>query len=164
MGKTVYKGRFTTDNDRKLVVFLIGMRINKRRAIRKWLPVFTAMPGMIRELYEHKDELGFLSMESFFGLRTTVMITYWRSEEDLLAYSKGQKHLTAWKNFNRKVGDNDAVGIYHETYVVPKGSYEAIYGNMPVYGLAKAANHKAVTGDMISARKRLNTDHTKVSP
>lgn len=162
MGKTVYEGRFTTDNDRDLVVFLIGMRINKRRAIRKWLPVFTAMPGMIRELYEHKDELGFLSMENFFGLRTTVMITYWRSEEDLLAYSKGQKHLAAWKNFNRKVGNTDAVGIYHETYVVPKGSYEAIYGNMPVYGLAKAANHKPITGETISAKKRLNTVQTKV--
>lgn len=158
MGKTIYEGRYTTENDQGLVVFLIGMRINKRLAVRKWLPVFTAMPGMIRELYENQEELGFLSMENYFGLRTTVMITYWRSEGDLLAYSKGQKHLTAWKNFNRKIGDTDAVGIYHETYVLPEGRYEAIYGNMPVYGLAKAAGHMPVTREIRTAKKRLKTE------
>ncbi|MBY7145108.1 DUF4188 domain-containing protein [Virgibacillus sp. NKC19-3] len=155
MGKTVYEGRYTTENDQSIVVFLIGMRVNKRRAIGKWLPVFTAMPGMIRELYENKEELGFLSMENFFGLRTTVMIQYWRSNADLLAYARGQKHLTAWKNFNQKVGDTDAVGIYHETYIVPQGNYESIYGNMPLHGIGKAAKHMPVTGETISAKKRL---------
>ena len=61
------------------------------------------MPGMIRELSTNKDELGFLSMENYFGFRTSVMIQYWRSTEDLLSYSKGEKHLTAWKNFNKKL-------------------------------------------------------------
>ncbi|WP_026907950.1 DUF4188 domain-containing protein [Paucisalibacillus globulus] len=155
MGKEIFPGRYTTDNDEGVVVFLIGMRINKRWAIRKWLPVFKAMPAMIRELYGHKEELGFLSMESFFGLRTTIMISYWRSTEDLLAYAKGKKHLTAWREFNKKVGDNEAVGIYHEAYSVPSGNYEALYGNMPLYGLAKARNHRLITSDTRSAKKRL---------
>ncbi len=30
------------------------------------------------------------------------------------------------------------MGIWHETYVVPEGSYESIYGDMPPYGLGKA--------------------------
>lgn len=157
MDNHIFEGRYTTENNRDVVVFLIGMRINKRLAIRKWLPVFTAMPGMIRELYENQEALGFLSMENYFGLRTTVMITYWRSKEDLLAYSRGQRHLTAWKNFNRKIGDTDTVGIYHETYVVPQGHYEAIYGNMPVYGLAKASGHMPVTAEVRTAEKRLRT-------
>lgn len=76
MGKAIYKGRYTTENDQNMVVFLIGMRVNKRLAVRKWLPAFTATPGMIKELHKHKDELGFLSMENYFGLRTTVMFTY----------------------------------------------------------------------------------------
>lgn len=155
MGKAIYEGQYTTENDRDMVVFLIGMRINKRMAVRKWLPAFTAMPGMIKELYQHKDELGFLSMENYFGLRTTVMITYWRSEDDLLAYAKGQKHLKAWKKFNKKIGNTDAVGVYHETYIVPKGNYESIYTNMPVYGLAKASGHMLVTSETRSAKKRL---------
>src|SRR5690606_2399527 len=105
--KKIYTGRYTADNTEDIVVFLIGMRINKRLAFRKWLPVFNAMPPMIRELYTHKEELGFLSMESFLGLRTTILITYWRSMEDLLAYAKGPKHLTAWREFNKKIGNNE---------------------------------------------------------
>ena len=87
MTKQIYTGRYTIDNTGYIVVFIIGMRFNKRYAVHKWLPVFNAMPGMIKELYINKEELGFLSMESNFGLRTTTMIQYWRSVEDLLAYS-----------------------------------------------------------------------------
>ena len=32
-----------------------------------------------------------------------------------LLTQKAGKHLAAWKNFNKKIGNNDAVGIYHET-------------------------------------------------
>ncbi|WP_033543142.1 DUF4188 domain-containing protein [Planococcus sp. CAU13] len=163
MAKQVYPGRFTTENDEKIVVFLIGMRINNRLAVHKWLPVFNAMPGMIKELYTNKDELGFLSMESYFGLRTTVMIQYWRSTEDLLAYAKMQKHLSAWKNFNKKVGNNDAVGIYHETYELEAGNYESIYGNMPRHGLSKALTHIPITKERVSAQKRLQKEKAKVA-
>jgi heme-degrading monooxygenase HmoA len=156
MAKTIYTGRYTTENTEDIVVFIIGMRINKPLAFHKWLPVFNAMPGMIRELYTNKEELGFLSMESYLGLRTTTMIQYWRSIEDLLAYAKREKHLTAWKNFNHKVGNNDAVGIYHETYQIKPGNYESIYGNMPLYGLGKALDHIPINAERNSARKRLD--------
>lgn len=157
MGKEIFTGRFTTENSEHIVVFLIGMRINKRRAVHKWLPVFNAMPGMIKELYTNKEELGFMSMESYFGLRTTVMIQYWRSTEDLMAYAKNEKHLAAWKNFNQKAGNNEAVGIYHETYELKAGNYESVYGNMPLYGLGKAQKHIPITAERGSARKRLNS-------
>ena len=155
MTKQIYTGRYTIDNTEDIVVFIIGMRFNKRLAVHKWLPVFNAMPGMIKELYINKEELGFLSMESYYGLRTTTMIQYWRSTEDLLAYSKNEKHFTAWKKFNQTVGNNDAVGIYHETYQISKDHYEAIYVNMPHYGLGKALEHIPVTVERDSARKRL---------
>jgi heme-degrading monooxygenase HmoA len=161
MAKQIYTGRYTTENNDNIVVFIIGMRVNKRLAVHKWIPVFNAMPGMIKELYTNKKALGFLSMESYFGLRTTVMIQYWRSTEDLLAYAKGEKHLNAWKNFNKKIGNNDAVGIYHETYELKKGHYESVYGNMPLYGLGKAMKHIPITAERVSARKRLNnTENT----
>lgn len=54
MAKEVFPGRFTTVRGEK-VVFLIGIRVNRRRAVHKWLPVFNSMPGMIRELYTQKD-------------------------------------------------------------------------------------------------------------
>lgn len=155
MAKRIYTGRYTTTNDEPLVVFLIGMRVNKPLALHKWLPVFKAMPGMIKELYTHQEDFGFLAMESYFGLRTTVMIQYWRSLEDLLAYAHGEKHATAWKNFNKKVGNNDAVGIYHETYHLKSGQYESIYGNMPLYGLGKAMKPVPIMKYNNSASKRL---------
>ncbi|WP_347548845.1 DUF4188 domain-containing protein [Pseudalkalibacillus hwajinpoensis] len=81
-----------------MVVFLIGMRVNQWWAIHKWFPVFLAMPAMIRELSMNRD-LGCLSMENFFSLRTTLPVQYWRSPDDLHAYAHGPAHLTA--NFSR---------------------------------------------------------------
>lgn len=164
MAKQIYTGRYTTENQEDIVVFIIGMRINKRLALHKWLPVFNAMPGMIKELYMNKEELGFLSMESYFGLRTTSMIQYWRSTEDLLSYARNEKHLTAWKNFNKKVGNNDAVGIYHETYKINSGAYESIYGNMPLYGLGKALKHIPISEHINSAHKRFKGTGVNTSP
>lgn len=149
-------GRYTVDNSEDLVIFLIGMRVNKWWALHKWLPVFFAMPGMIAELYTHKEKLGFLSLESFFGLRTTVMIQYWRSSEQLLAYAKQEKHMAAWTAFQRKTRGNDAVAIYHETYQVKQGEYECIYVNMPKYGLGKALSPIPVTKQHHSAGMRLS--------
>ncbi|MCM3781848.1 DUF4188 domain-containing protein [Neobacillus mesonae] len=156
MASQVYSGRYTVDSTEadNVVVFIIGMRINKWLSFNKWVPVLKAMPPMIRELYTHK-ELGCLSMENFFSLRTTLLIQYWRSEEDLLNYARGKLHLKAWSDFNKKVGNNDAVGIYHETYIVSKGQYETLYGNMPKFGLGKVFGNVPVTAHMNSARARL---------
>ncbi|WP_404815105.1 monooxygenase family protein [Psychrobacillus glaciei] len=57
------------------------------------------MTGMIKELYTNKEALGFLSMESFFCHRTTVMIQYWRSTEDLLGYANGEKTFDSIEEF-----------------------------------------------------------------
>jgi hypothetical protein len=46
----VIPGRMTHDYDGELVVFLIGMRINKPWRPDLWLPVFGAMPAMLAEL------------------------------------------------------------------------------------------------------------------
>jgi hypothetical protein len=48
------------------------------------------------------------------------------------------------------------VGIWHETYRVRSGEYEAIYSGMPLFGLAKAGSLALVTPEQDSARQRLN--------
>ncbi|MYL49798.1 DUF4188 domain-containing protein [Halobacillus litoralis] len=154
MAAKVFPGRYTAEADDEVVVFLIGMRVNKWWAVHKWLPVLLAMPPMVQELYSQKDN-GFFSAENFFNLKTTLMIQYWRSEDELYAYAKAPKHLKAWRNFNRKVKDNSAVGIYHETYKVKDGEHEVIYGNMPLFGLAKAYQHVPVQPYTASANQRL---------
>ncbi|WP_205092512.1 DUF4188 domain-containing protein [Thalassobacillus pellis] len=156
MGAEIFNGRFTVENreEDEFVVFLIGMRINKWWALHKWVPVFLAMPPMIKELFSNKG-LGFLAMENFFNLRSTLMVQYWESEDDLMKYAKGEKHLKAWREFNKKASNTDAVGIYHETYLIKPNQYESIYGNMPRFGLAKALGHKPVTQSSKTARQRL---------
>jgi hypothetical protein len=151
----IHRGRFTASLEGDFVVFLIGMRINQPLLVHKWLPVATSMPRMLKELYS-RPGLGFLHAEAWFG-RTIIFLQYWRSMEQLLAYAtnKEAEHLPAWKAFNRSVGSNGTVGIWHETYAVSAGSYESIYVNMPPFGLGKAGVLQAAEGSRQSAEQRL---------
>ena len=140
----VWPGRYTAEIEGDFVVFLIGMRFNEPLRVRKWWPVVTAMPKMIRVLAQH-PELGCLGTQQWFG-RTTLLLQYWRDFESLdqFARDKDLPHLEPWRRFNRAVRDSGEVGIWHETFRVRAGEYEAIYGNMPVFGLAAAGRHLPV--------------------
>ena len=43
--------------------------------------------------------------------------------------------------FNRAIGKDGTVGVWHETYLIEPGKYETIYANMPLFGLAAATSH-----------------------
>ena len=155
---TVIPGRFTAQTDEPFVVFLIGLRVNKFWDFGKWTPVAQAMAPMLETLYQNPEK-GFLGGESFFRLFPlgTIMVSYWRSFEDLehFARSPSEPHLKAWQSFNKSVGSDGTVGIWHETYKVSPGNYEAIYANMPVFGLAAATNHAPITSRRERASERL---------
>ncbi|MEC5215303.1 hypothetical protein RCH09_000233 [Actimicrobium sp. GrIS 1.19] len=150
--------------DGDFVVFLIGMRINRFWKIHKWLPVTRAMPRMLKELAQ-QPELGLLSYEMWFG-RTLIMVQYWRSAEQLLAYatSKDAAHLPAWKAFNQAVGTNGDVGIWHETYRIAAGASENIYVNMPPFGLGRAGTLRPVSAERNSARQRFQAHSADPGP
>lgn len=152
-------GRFTTEMDKPFVVFMIGMRVNRFLSFSKWLPVARAFPQMLTELYAH-PETGMLHGELFFrfGPLTTAMISYWRSFEDLEKYAHDANalHLPAWRAFNKNVGNNGSVGIWHETYQIEPGDFEVMYGNMPLFGLGGAAKAAIpMTQHTSAARDRL---------
>jgi hypothetical protein len=151
----VFPGRFTAQSDEPFVVFLIGMRVNRLFDLR-WLRVTRAMPSMLAELKRTPD-LGLLHVEPFFYWRGAGILQYWRSFEHLHAYAhaRDSNHLPAWAEFNRRIGADGSVGIWHETYTVAKGQFESIYANMPRFGLAGAMNHVTVTGRLDSARGRI---------
>jgi len=145
----------TAHRDTPFVVFLIDMRINRPLKLHKWIPVFSAMPRMVREFQQH-PELGFLGAHSWLG-RTTIMLQYWDSFENLEAYAraKDHAHLPAWRDFNRRIGTSGDVGVWHETYLVQPGSHEAIYSNMPPFGLGRFAAAARAEGWREQARHRL---------
>ena len=153
--KTVRAERLAATIDGDFVVFLIGMRINSLIKVHKWWPVAAAMPRMLKELQQH-PELGLLHYE-IWGGRTTLVLQYWRSIDQLLNYAtnKHAEHLPAWRAFNRAVGTNGEVGIWHETYSVSAGCFESVYVNMPVFGLGKAGTVHPATGARQSADGRL---------
>ena len=148
----VISERMTAIREDGIVVFLIGMRINRWWKIHRWLPVVMAMPRMLRELAARPDAglLGAISAGFF-------MVQYWESKEKLLAYASDRKgaHFPAWGEFYRRVGKSGDVGIWHETYVVPRGSYESIYVNMPRFGLGKFAGLEVAGGRRSRAAERL---------
>lgn len=140
--------------DGEFVVFVIGMRINRWWKFGQWMRVGMAMPKMIKELEEH-PELGYLGGETWIG-RTFLMVQYWRSSEQLLAFAKDKErtHMPAWKDFYKRVGTNGDVGIWHETYKSRPGDYEAIYVNMPKFGLGKVG--ELLDPKEYGARQRLD--------
>ena len=151
----INEGRMTAISDEGVVVFLIGMRINKILAIHKWLPVFNAMGKMLPELYKN-PELGFKSHQMWFS-RTLILVQYWESSEKLIEYAKAKdsEHLPAWRAFNKAAQASNAVGIWHETYVVPKGHSETVYVNMPTFGFGKVGELVPAVGKRNSAEGRL---------
>ncbi len=154
--RKVQPGRYTAKIDGPFVVFLIGMRINKFYRLDKWLPVAMAMPPMIKTLQEHPQK-GLLSIENFLYWRGAAIVQYWRTFEDLerFASDPGDPHRGSWQRFNKAVGTDGTVGIWHETYKVEAGSYECVYGNMPVFGLASATTHVPAVGQLERARTRI---------
>ncbi|HEY3254170.1 MAG TPA: DUF4188 domain-containing protein [Polyangiaceae bacterium] len=137
--------RLTSGSDEPLVVFLIGMRVNRWWKVWQWLRTALAMPRMLRELAQH-PELGMLGGEAWFG-RTTILVSYWKSVDHLFGYARQRDgaHLPAWRAFNKLIGTNGDVGIWHETYIVQGGAHESVYVNMPAFGLAKATGVRPIS-------------------
>lgn len=143
----------TTDDE--IVVFLIGMRINKPWRPDAWVPTFAAMPRMLAELSKDPDS-GLLGYRTTMGAGGPLVIQYWRDHASLYAYAADTTalHRPAWAAFNARARRTPgAVGIWHETYVVKE--FETFYGDMPPAGLAKGLGVRAVDRLSDDGRRRL---------
>jgi len=140
--------------DGDFVVFIIGMRVNKPWKLHKWVPVALAMPRMLKELEKNPDS-GLLGVMST-GL---TLVQYWRSFDALEKYARNSdgEHWPAWVAFNKRMARSRGdVGIWHETYLVKAGQYEAVYSGMPPHGLGKVSQ-------LIPARDRHESARGRVS-
>ena len=147
--------RMTHHHEGALVVFLIGMRINRPWRPDLWLPAFAAMPRMLAELSADPAS-GLLGYRLTFGAGGPLVVQYWQSAEQLYAYASepDAAHRPAWADFNRRARRGPgSVGIWHETYVVDTA--ESMYVGMPVAGLAKATGSRPVTAAGNRAADRL---------
>lgn len=156
----IITGRMTHRHEGELVVFHIGMQINKWWRPDLWIPVFAAMPRMLRELSVDPDS-GLLGFELLLGTGGPYVVQYWSSAEKLYGYAadRSQEHRPAWSRFNtaaRKAPG--AVGIWHETFLVERA--ESIYVSTKPMGLPKATEVVPVGRHHDRARERLSDGRT----
>ena len=154
----VQQGRWTHEHDGAVVVFVLGMRVNRWRSVRAWAATFGEMPRMLAEI-SREQERGMLRQSTALGRHGPEVTTYWRSLPDLLAYAHDSdgEHRPAWRAFNAAARRSPgAVGIWHETYVVPAGAHESVYSDMPLTGLAAATSAVPVTRRTDRADQRLS--------
>jgi len=150
----VNQGRRGARIEGDFVVFLIGAKFDKLHLFRSLrdLGGMRSMPYMLKYLSE-RPEKGLLGYETY-GL--TMNVQYWRSFEDLERFARddGDPHLAVWRTYWKRVGKDPRSGIWHETFLVRAGEYEAVYGNMPAHGLARATEVVPIGADS-PARGRL---------
>jgi Domain of unknown function (DUF4188) len=116
--------------------------------------VYRAMGRMLAELESQPDK-GLLGWERAL-IGGPAVVQYWRSfvHPERFARDPGDLHVPAWKEWNRTARDSGDVGIWHETYQLRAGAYEAIYANMPRFGLAAAGDHLPIGRTGLSAAQR----------
>jgi len=136
--------RWSVRLDHDLVVFLIGSTNNSANPVNPvWLKMGEAMDAMKAELEAH-PELGCLGSEDYVSMRahgtTTMLVQYWQSAEHLKAFAQNSSnsHHSPWVWLMKHARESADVGFWHETYVVRRGETEAIYINMPPFGLGIA--------------------------
>ncbi|GAA1995565.1 DUF4188 domain-containing protein [Microbacterium pumilum] len=156
-------GRRTHRYEGELVVFHIGMQINRIWRPDLWLPVFMAMPRMLRELSVDPDS-GLLGYSLLFGRGGPYVVQYWSSAAKLYAYAAepSQEHRPAWTTFNRMARKAPgAVGIWHETFIVERA--ESIYGSTVPMGLAGATEVVPIESRHDRAQTRMADGRTGVA-
>jgi hypothetical protein len=147
--------RMTADLEGDFVVFLIGLRINKPWKPHRWMSAVRAGRRLDTAL-RNDPASGMLDSRLAFTSRGPMFVQIWRGFDDLerFAREQGGPHRAVWAEFNRTVGRSGEVGLWHETFLVPAGRYEANYLNMPPYGLAAAGALVPTASKGETARQR----------
>lgn len=151
-----------------VVVFNIGMTVRKPHRPDLWLPVVTGMLKMQAELNRNiaasargeAQDLGFMGGANLMSAKGPWCVQYWRSVEQLYAYATNPNlaHLPAWKKFNKAARRHPgAVGVWHETYVVPAEGIETLYGHGAVVGLGAVAGAVPIEKRGLRAAERLGS-------
>lgn len=152
----LYPGRYTAEAGDGFVVFMIGWRVNRPWKLRNWYWMSRQMRPMLEWLKNHPEE-GLLGVQYALIGSSPAAIQYWRSFEDLLRFSRNLSapHLEAWRRYNKVIAPPGDIGVWHEVYRVRAGDYEAIYTNMPLWGLAAATRQVPVNAGTESAEQRI---------
>ena len=100
-----------------------------------------------------------MTMPTPGGGNALITLSYWKSIDHLHAFAQGPSHKLGWDFWSKTNKQWPHIGIMHETYEVPAGSWENIYQNHHPAGMCKstapqslgtiADNHAAQTKHVI---------------
>ena len=124
----IIPGRMTHEHDGELVVFLIGMRVNRPWRPDLWLPVVAAMPRMLTELSRDPGS-GLLGHRVLVGAGGPTVVQYWSSLDKLYAYASQPD-----ADHSRWVSPAEIAGVIR--FLAGDGSTPTSGAAVPVYGRA----------------------------
>lgn len=159
MAKEIRRGRQMAEIDGDFVVFLIGARFDLLHPIRTFRDLggrAGGMQAMLDHLVAHPEK-GLLG----YTMGLPVIVQYWRSFDHLESFARDDTdpHIAVWRNYYRRSKGRRGTGIWHETFLVRAGEYEAIYNDMPAFGLG-AAGRLVPMAESSTARLRLRNRQT----
>ncbi len=86
------------------------------------------------------------------------VLQYWRSFDDLEAWSHRSPHAEWWRVAAERLRTKQDFGIYHETFLVPRDRIESIYMNTLPTGLLAFGVVGEPAGRDANGRGRLRRD------
>ncbi len=132
-------GQFHADaSAEKVVIFLLGAKSNHPLGL--FAPNFKKigdyLASMVAQLDQSSDDCcqGFLGGSSWTsqdknGATEFLLISYWRSVDDVHRYATGPLHREAWDWWQATVKQNDHIGINHEIFEADAHHWESVYLN-----------------------------------
>ncbi|KAJ5786481.1 uncharacterized protein N7503_011693 [Penicillium pulvis] len=136
-------GSFGNEPSREqIVVFHLGARSNH--------PLGIFAPGMkglrdsslemLKDMQADPEKSGLLGSTRWMKQEDAAgnemkTVFYLRDYDSLHRFAYGELHMNGVRYWNKITKSNPHLAIYHETYVVPRGNWEAIYINCKPTGL-----------------------------
>lgn len=128
-------GEITTAAGEKIVVLHLGAKSNSPFGFfhSQFQKVGEYLEDM-NTIMDKGDVNGFLGQTTFFrqderGATEVVLISYWRSIEDLWSFAHSGVHREAWTWWEKTIKQNGAVGIHHEIFEADAKNWENLYVN-----------------------------------
>jgi hypothetical protein len=142
------------DGVSELCIVRMGFQV---RGLFGWLHARTLRAAVARDAAQATAQgAGLLGSEAFtLGRGHFGVLQYWKSFDDLDAWSRRPPHAEWWRAAVDRMRRRHDLGVYHEVFLVPAANIESIHLDCKPAGLARFGTIGEPVGPMTTARGRL---------
>lgn len=145
---------------KELCLVRVGFQVRKWSAYRTVLNLLKSIDTASGVAIQAGE--GLLHSERFMlGFRRFGVLQYWSSYEALEAWSHRPPHSEWWKLAVERSRIKGDLGIYHESFLVPRLNVESIFMNCEPVGLAAFCPLEDAIGPRTTSRDRLGRRRTQ---